>query len=192
MNSNTEQSIVVAGIPRSGTTMMFRALAGLPKGSTKPKEYDGAIFKTHSKTPSVLQNVDKAIFLFGDPVASVISTRLNRWGKGHFANCGEPELDPETADIFGSDILGYETMFDAWFKRQSFDLACVRYEAVYQNLLILNSFFGQHLFLPPYRQRRTNIFDAVSELEQNTIRTSYHTLIDKVEKAPDVTIFLKA
>ncbi len=189
MNLVSNKTFVVAGIPRSGTTMVFRALAGLPRGATTPKDYEGPIVKTHTPKPQQLKRVDKAIFLFGDPVASVISTRQKRWTLKHFKNCGVNNVPIETADIYAKDFLGYEKMFDAWTRRQGFDTICVRYERIHDNLQILNSFFGQHLYIPPYRDRNTDVTTSVDQETLAKIQKNYRSFIDKVKSAPDVMIY---
>ena len=181
--------IAVAGIPRSGTTMTFRALAGLPRGGTTPKDYDGPIVKTHTRAPQELAGITKAIFLFGDPVASVISTRHNRSSAGHFTTCGVEDISPDEADLYVDDLLGSEKMFDAWTQRQPFDCICVRYESLHDNLQILNTFFGQHLYVQPYRARATRPEERESEDTLARIKQTYATFIRKVEAAPDVMIY---
>ena len=138
---------------------------------------------------NLITDIVRAVFLFGDPVASVISTRKRRWTKQHFENCGVPEVNPETADIYGADILGYERIFDAWTRRQSFDLLCLRYEMLYQNLEILSQFFGRHVFIPPYRPRRTDCNLGTSEHNLLKIQKNYSRLIEKIKHAPDAMVF---
>lgn len=184
--------IVCAGMPRCGTTLMFGALAGLSIGSTTPKDYKGEVTKTHSFRPGRFTDVRKAVFMFGDPVASVISTRKNRMTTGHFRNCGAPGLDPKATDIFAHDSLNYEKMFDAWMRRQAFDLICVRYETLYENAHVVAAFFDdRYLYLKPKQPRRTTA-DDVSGDELATIRATYEKLARKVERAADVTIYRAA
>lgn len=180
---------VCAGIPRSGTTMVFRALAGLPPGGTTPKDYSGAIIKTHTHKPETLKNVERAIFLFGDPVASVISTRKHRWHSSHFANCGSPNSDPSTSDIYRADFLNYSNMFFNWNRRQEFDLIVVRYEALHRNLDQICSFFGCDIDFPPYKPRSTSTKDDVNETDLAAIQRTYGKLIEAITAAPDLMIF---
>jgi len=184
--------IVCAGMPRCGTTLMFGALAGLSLGGATPKDYQGDVTKTHSFRPHRFAEASKAIFMFGDPIASIISTKKNRMTPGHFRNCGAGDLDPATTDIFSQDVLNYEKMFDNWMRRQSFDLICVRYEALYENAHVVASFFDdRYLYLKP-KQPRTTATQDVSRRELETIRATYGNLARKVEAAPDVTIYRAA
>lgn len=110
--------IICAGIPRCGTTIMLGALAGIKIGGTTSKDYEGEVKKTLTFNPSRFMNARKAIFMFGDPVASVVSTYRNRMTPGHFRHCGTGDIDPAKADIFSADILNYERMFTSWMRRQ--------------------------------------------------------------------------
>ena len=180
--------IVCAGIPRSGTTMMFRALAGLPPGRQTPSGEFG-VQKTHTPDPSSLQHVDKAIFLFGNPIHSVISTRQRRYGQKHFENCGAGDRDPETTDIYHEDALNYERMFDEWTHNSRFDTLCVRYETLYENLEVIQAFFpGRHLYIPPKQARLTDIESSVTGEELEVIKATYAGLIEKIDGAPDISI----
>lgn len=180
---------ICAGIPRCGTTLMFRALAGLPPGSKTPVDYNGPIEKTHTFRPRRLEGVEKAIFMFGDPVAAVVSTRLRRYSASHFRHCGAKARDPDTTDIFREDALNYGRMFKAWTRAQGFDTICVRYETLYQNLPLVRDFFGFELFVPPFKPRKTCLEDAVSAEDLAAIQATYDGLITAVERSPDVMVF---
>lgn len=180
------ERFVVAGVPRSGTTMMFRALAGLPPGATKPADYDGPIIKTHSFKPKrYLDVVRGGIFLFGDVTCSVLSTMANRNDSRHFKNCGAEDLDPELVDLTSSDHLNYERMFDAWTRPTGFPHACVRYERLHEVRPALEALLGMPIPLPERRPRSTGREqadpDVVARIEQ-----SYRSLIAKVAAAPDL------
>jgi hypothetical protein len=138
--------ILVAGIPRSGTTLLWRAIAGLPPGDTTPPDYAGPVKKTHSLAPNTLPDDYKAVFLFGDIIASVISTRLNRYSEFHFQICGS-NRSPETTDIFIEDALNYEAMFDSWHRSNSYGVMCIRYETLFANRKIIEAFVENHLLL---------------------------------------------
>jgi hypothetical protein len=173
--------------------MMFGALAGIRIGGTTPKDYEGEIKKTHSFRPAQFRDADKAIFMFGDPVASVVSTYKNRMTPGHFKNCGAGDIDPAEADIFSEDVLNYEKMFTSWMRRQPFDLIAVRYESLYDNLKMISAFFDdRHLYVKPRSARRTNPEADVTAEELARIRKTYSSLIERVERAPDIAVFRAA
>jgi hypothetical protein len=181
--------VVCAGIPRSGTTMVYRALMGLPPGGTTPRPQQPPVFKTHSFNPQKFVGVRAAVFVFGDPIASVISTRVRRWGVEHFMNCGaEPALDLEATNIFASDILNYEKMFDEWMCRQPFDLIAVRYEAVHAHAGLIAAFLGQQFSLPNRRPRRD--YREYASLQQiRFAKKTYRRLSAKIKAAADMSVY---
>lgn len=187
---NPKFEIVCAGIPRSGSTMLYRALMGLPPGSTTPSPQVGPILKTHSFRPREFVGMRAAVFIFGDPIDAIVSTRMRRWVKGHFVNCGAGDLDLEAVDIFREDILNYEAMFDAWMRRQSFDTVCVRYERLHENADIIAGFLNQPLVLPPHKHRADYSTQICAE-DLAAARITYKKLIRKIERAPDVSIWRK-
>lgn len=78
-------------------------------------------------------------------------------------------------------------MFDAWTRHQTFDLICVRYETLHDNIGPIESFFGRHLYIPPRRQRNTVVNDDDPDVQQ--VLQTYARLITKVQAAPDIAIF---
>lgn len=188
IKENNDIDIVCAGLPRSGSTMLYRALAGLPPGSTSPKPQTGPVRKTHSFRPQDFAGVRAAVFIFGDPVAAVISTRAHRWNKEHFRNCGAEHRDPETTDIFREDALHYERLFNAWMRPQNFALACVRYEALHKNVDHLASFLGMPVNLPPWRSRRDSS-SVLGSGDLEAIQKTYARFIRRVARAPDIAFW---
>lgn len=181
--------IVCAGLPRSGSTLLYRALAGLPPGSTTPKPQTGLVRKTHTSRPELFNSVRVGVFIFGDPVDAVISTRMRRWDQQHFINCEAPEeCSPENSDIFREDILNYERMFDSWMQRQSFDLAAVRYETLYQHAPALSKFLGVTIDLPEWKQR-TDYSNEVSLGDRAVISRTYERLARKIAAAPNLSFW---
>ena len=182
------RKIIVAGMPRSGTTLVWRAIAQLSPGDTTPPDYQGPVKKTHNLAPNRLPPGYKAVFLFGDPIAAVISTRLKRYDRKHFDNCGAHDRDPETTDIYKEDALGYEAIFDSWYRPNGYPVMCVKFERLYSSLQYLDKFLGFRVRLPLYRPRTTT-YDVVTAAELNSIRKTYAPLIQKVAEAPDLAVF---
>lgn len=169
---------------------MFRALAGLGPGSTTPPDYDGNVLKTHTFRPEDLEGVERGIFLFGDPVSSVISTRRRRWQEKHFINCGAEQEFSDEADIYGEDILNYERMYDSWAKRLAFPHLMVRYESLYENIAFIESWLGFKLELPE-KKKRSTAHENVPVSDLDKIRLAYKSLIIKVDQAADVSVYGK-
>ena len=179
--------VLVASMPRCGSTMLFRAIAGLEQGSTMPTDYSGPHLKSHTFSPDRFGGqVDVAVFLFGDVPASVVSTRNHRYTQEHFENCGAGHLSPNKVDIYDADHLNFEEMFDAWMARTAIPHVCVRYGQVHALAPTIAGLIGVPFSLPPKRRRRTQPMDIPQE-DRNWIRRAYGSLIDKVAHAPDLS-----
>jgi len=179
--------VLVASIPRCGSTMLFRAIAGLEEGSTTPKDYSGPHLKSHTFLPdSFTGRVDVAVFLFGDVLSSIVSTRNHRYTQEHFENCGAGHLSPEDVDIYEADHLNFEKMFDAWMCQTAIPHVCVRYGRLHALAPAISALIGVPLSLPKRRRRRT-LHKDVAPGDRNRIRQAYNSLIHKVSDAPDLS-----
>lgn len=183
-----DDRIIVGGIPRCGSTMVFRALAGYPPGTTHPRDYKGNLIKAHM-LPNKVKKGYKAIFLFGDIINAIISTKLKRYNITHFKHCG-CNKDPSEVDIFEEDCLNYEKIFEDWFKYNGFPIICVRYETLIKYIKIIENFLGMRLNLPSWKDRETT-YEAVSKEELEKIKKTYKDLIRKADNAPDIAIYDK-
>jgi len=201
----SQKEVLVAGIPRCGTTYVFRSLAGLPQGSSSPK---GAalerlpIMKAHSLAPPdgfgdpweprVRKHVEsggKTIFMFGDPVLAVASTIRTRMDHVHAANCGCFRAIT-LVDLRLRDEFHYEKMFDTWTSnRTGGDVLCLRYEALdkIQKMGIVEAFLGRKVKWLPLRKRATS-YDSIRKQLRELLESTYHSLIQKVNAYPDVTV----
>ena len=129
----TMNKLILTSIPRSGSTWLFRSLCGLPQGSTTQKNpfirQGWELHKTHLPfhywENKITEN-DKIIFVYGDVIDSVISTKLNRNEPNHYKNCGYIG-DLTNKDIFKEDFANYELIFDSWINCKKNRL-CIRYE----------------------------------------------------------------
>lgn len=175
--------IAVASIPRCGSTVLARAVAGLPPGNTWPKNLPD-IKKTHWPRENELNHIDRAVFLFGDIINAVISTRFKRWDENHFRNCGCDKSLVET-DIFKRDDLNYESIFDYWMVDHGFPILAIRYEAMWENTDLISGFVGKKLNLPPKKKRSTNL-NMITNEEFIDICITYSALIRRIEKMPDI------
>lgn len=185
--ASKKKGIIVAGIPRCGTTLVFRALAGLPQGDTTPRNYYGLIKKTHGLAPQSLPSGYKTVFMFGDVVKSVMSTKKSRYDRNHFLNCGCIK-NPEETDIYLEDALNYESMFNSWHQKHNYPIICLRYEKLYENINILNTFLKTNVSFPKKNRRFTKYSDCSKE-ELKQIKNTYQSLIEKLQYAPDVSIY---
>lgn len=189
--------LIIAGIPRSGTTWLFRSIVGLNNGKTTPKQsyynihgvyvpyirhkgYD--VIKTHLSYKwwtDHLNGKDKVIFLYGDVVESVISTYLNRFEKNHFKNCG---YFGDRKNIFKEDFLGYEDLFDSWIEAPV-DKIILKYEDFdFDKIKDFIPFeFEFNDFIPRRKSNREQVHRNYIKQIENT----YKNLIDKIRKIND-------
>lgn len=178
---------VVAGIPRCGTTMMARAVATLPPSRYWHKEPINEVIKRHLLFyPEDMRGIERGVFLYGDIISAVLSTRRARMDERHLKNCGCHKPIKEV-DILHRDDLNYELIFDVWTKPQVFPMIYLRYEKLWDNADKIDEFFGRHIELPPKKERITKPANF-SIKEIRLIRNTYKSLISKVCKMPDMKI----
>lgn len=184
--------VVVAGIPRSGTSLIYLTICH--------SIGDKNVVKTHSLAPpekmddpyqenteAFIANGAKALFVFGDPVLSVISTRKSVWNDIHARNCGFfGKL--KDANIYKKDIFNYERMFDSWMKPHKYPVFAVKYMSMYKYFYEICDFLGCKLIRAEFRERQTQYGD-VSEQTLKIIQKTYASLIEKVKCAPEARIW---
>ncbi len=197
---------IVAGLPRCGTTYMYRSLAGLEQGDNTPdkersfiRSLDKAmkkdcklqgynqIIKTHSHAPSSLPEDCKVIFMFGDVEKAVISFRQNRWDPYSIRNqsCRKPM---KLMNIYKRDELKLEKHLDSWTKSNGYPVLLLRYEKVFDNVDIISSFIGREVHLLPWVERGTKLDLMANEKDLLNIRKTYGRLIKRVNEMPDYLI----
>jgi hypothetical protein len=130
----------------------------------------------------------KCIFMFGDPVESVISTRLKRYDSYHAANCGYTGSLDDT-DIYDTDAFGYERMFDTWMKDHDYPVLALRYETLGEHLDEVDRFLDRSVKWNTFRARKSSNREKVSDGDLKRIENTYRTLIDKVAGAPNISRF---
>jgi hypothetical protein len=191
--------ILLNAIPRSGSTYLFRSIAGLDDKKTTPKnnmdviEYNGhsvfvpyvyvnneKMYKTHLPYEwwdKYLKKSDRVIFIYGNIIDSVISTKLNRYDINHFRNCGY--IGGEPKDIFFDDFLGYEHLFDSWKNKSN--VLFVRYENIPKVKGKIEKFLGFSFTLNKFKLRdiEKNI-SCVSFDDLKNITKTYDSLIKKI------------
>ncbi len=168
----------MAAIPRSGSTWLCRSLSGKPQGDIWGQG-DPDIVKTHFPAPTVpLPDGWCAVFMFGDPVASVASTIKNRNEGTHYWNCACP-MPAGSVDLRIRDWLGYERMFDSWTSFPG--TLCLRYETVHRHAREIGEHTGWEFDFLPARPRKGRAWlKDVSMIEE-----AYDSLCSKTQAAPD-------
>jgi hypothetical protein len=197
------KEVAVVAMPRTGSTYLFRCLAGLPPGSGSPKGANLArlpIMKCHSLAPpegfgdpweeqifAHCFSGRKVIWLFGDPIASVVSTMKKRFDHVHAKNCG-CYRPLNTVDLVEFDHFNYEKMFDSWAQKgHTYPVLCVRYETMWKNRFVIEWFLERKVKWNEWKPRQWKTDDLPNFL-LNALKKTYGSLIDKVETYPDVTL----
>lgn len=189
--------VLITCIPRCGSTYLFRSITGLGPGSWMPRNYTGPVKKKHAfhidhpREHLVRQWIReenyKTIFLFGDVVDAVVSTRFNRYDPMHFKHCG-CDRDPSDVDIYLEDALNYEMMFDSWTQDVRYPLLVLKYEFLYEQENVISDFLEKKIKLMAWKPR-TNWRAKISANELLMIESTYSSLIEKVERMPDCYMF---
>jgi hypothetical protein len=134
-----------------------------------------------------IANKRPVIFVFGDPVAAVISTRMRRFDQVHARNCGCFRQLNEI-DIYKEDCFHYELMFDSWTQQEhDYPVLCVRYESLPQHYSAIEEFLGRRVQWNEWKRRNTREF-MVNDNQLKQIKITYWKLIAKVNEYPDLTI----
>jgi hypothetical protein len=186
--------VLVASVPRCGSTFLLRSLAGLGPGRDFPDAPNcrfvrcldhlpnATFLKTHSLAPESLPDDVRTVFLFGDPIHAIVSTMVARFDATHFRNCGF------TADglprILERDDLGYERIFDSWMSLHDYPVLALRYEQIHQQVAALSRFLGRRVRLLPKRGRATRVSNEL----RDRLQCVYGEFAQKVASSPDASI----
>ncbi len=187
--------IIIAGIPRCGTTLLARAVAGLEPAKVWPSRQEpvNGVIKRHLKVSKTdINNACGCIFLFGNIPKAIISTKRTRMDKRHFENC-LCKRDPEKTNILEADYLNYEKIFDFWTSGDfPFYVSAMRYEKLWKYKEEIEWFISavsphRDIKLPPKRERHSRL-DHLSSSELDMLCKAYSSLILKTEKMPDIKL----
>lgn len=189
-------SVIVAGLGRCGTTLLFDACRRAVSNEAlfvvdlERHTFGNQVIKTHDHPPDLLPSDTKVIFMYGDVINTVVSTtaQINDWGTWHFRHMHATTPFPPYEQLYFEDQLGLETQFDAWYCSQPFDLMTVRYESLYkpETIGMLRAFTGINLRLPAYRPRKT---DGANHSVAPQLRRVYRSLISKIDEAADCKVW---
>ena len=198
-------AIVVAGIGRSGTTLLRQSLItnhGLLSDNRytnasgimflddyKAEHYwRGCVYKTHSfpATHELPEHV-KVLWMFSNPFECVVSSARAFKGLNHYKNCQSPHAGKH-ARIFHEDVLLMDEHFRRWYRPQCFTFASIRYESLYDRRTInqVSRYLGFELKLLPYQPRKSNLEDHP---QKQTIITTYRHVYERYLAAYDLKIF---
>lgn len=191
--------IVIAGLGRCGTTLMYNSIlenhyylmsSGILMFDDEQIQFGwNELFKTHDYPPKNLPNKVKLIFMFGNPLNTVISAHrlMNHWGQKHHEHLRSNQFRPNN-EILKSDTLKLHELFDAWNQVQNFSFISVRYETLYskKTLNALSDYLGFRLQLLPQQPR---ISDWETHPKKKQLLSVYGDLHKKILDADDVKIW---
>ena len=187
-----DTAVIVAGMGRCGTTLLYDALAEYGfKYTTFLGSFRecfiyryGSVYKTHYLPPDKLHNNVKLIYMFGNPYDIVISatSQINSWGKLHHEHIGS-NLFVENNELYYKDTLQLNKHFDMWYRQQGFSFISIKYEALYEenSRKILNKYLGFELRLPSYRKRESAWEDHPRRKELISLYGELYEKIESVE-----------
>lgn len=185
--------IILSSIPRCGSTWLFHSLINSRHSSFTPKNktdnIEGVnvpyvvyknykIYKTHlpySYWKNIITNEDYVIFLVGDVIESVISTKFKRFDSNHFKNCG---YSGNSKNIFKEDFLGYENIFDSWYNAKIRNKIILKYEDF--NFTSLQEFMPYDFKFNNFKIREKSNSSKITKEQLNSLKLTYKSLINKV------------
>lgn len=196
---NHNEAIIIAGLGRCGTTLVYNSFINnhhfsenrelIQLQDFRDQFVNGIAYKTHDYPPVILPKNVKLIFMFGNPMDTVLSyhQRMNDWGKQHHYHLGSNRFKSND-NIFFEDTLNLGELYQAWNKPQNFEFITVRYENLYDAVTIktLSDFLGFEFRLLPKKQRNTNW--QTHPLKDVLFKT-YGRLFEQIKKAENVKIW---
>jgi hypothetical protein len=208
LHEKTKNSYVISSLGRCGSQLMTETLHNHIWGFKKheksflkrtrpfireyPQAYEtGVVHKTHLYPVEYPSNC-KVIFTFGDPLDIVLSvirkSQIGQWGPAHFKNLGADWS--QFNKILSHDVLKLEKMFDAYYQKQSCDIACVRYESLWDVEEQLSEFLGFEFKMPQKKERiATSEKESLSPQTKQEFLEGYHSLIQKISNADDIKVW---
>jgi hypothetical protein len=196
---DTSESVVVAGLGRCGTTLLYNALrehgycapdnSFLVDFAVLSDAPTGSVYKTHAYPPASLPRNMKLIWLFGDPrnIALSVHNKMNEWGRRHHAHLQSSGYEPNTS-VLRRDTLGLGEHFEAWYRRQNFPFVSVRYERLRADEVqdALASFLVFRVDLPRREERKAH-WDQSGFVD--TLNAVYGSLAERIESAENIRIW---
>jgi len=188
------QTIVVAGMGRCGTTLVFDAIRKKNEfvrdlqNLNNPDFIRLNVIKTHDFPPTTLPPNTKCIYMFGNPYHIVFSShgpKVNH--HEHYLNM---HSEPSSRFKFTwEDTLQLQKNFTLWHQPQPFPLLTLRYETLWQNIHVLNEFLGFEVQLPKQKPRETHFENPQLANQMWEVRRTYEPLHNIIEQAPNAKIW---
>lgn len=161
--------IIVAGMPRCGTTLLARAIDGQDDGQF----WEGGehVVKTHARANEFYDSpIKKAIFVYGNICDSAYSSYKKRWTQGHIDNCQGPGTIH--SDPLKMDALGLYEMLKSWLYEppHHMDILYLHYPSYFKYRKQIGHFVGWPVILPIKKERNNAApFDVSISMHQNCL-----------------------
>ena len=198
-------AIVVASIGRSGSTLVYDAIAkalaaaqpvqipGVTRRAVRDVAWNlartefraGICYKTHDLPHGLVpQPRLRAVFLFGSALDAAVSvhhaqtTRGPDWVIQHLRHLNAPG---QIENILHEDALGITAHVNAWATCVNVPTLCLRYETLWDHIDALSEFCRLTVTLPP-KQARTH--KPVPQALRATARQTYDLVDHKLAALP--------
>ena len=122
------------------------------------------IIKTHS-LPSGKHNNCKVVFIFGDPLDSVLSAKEmekkfgQKWFEEHIFHL---ESNSNTNDWLEHDVLNFESQLETWQLADS--ALIIHYDDIWKYKNYISEFLGFELFLPTRKNRSKKQYSSLIDI----------------------------
>lgn len=191
-------SIVVAGLGRCGTTLVFDAIRkyGFPHSRVFIDKFQkmsfykpGMVYKSHDHPPTKLPDNVKVIWMFGNPMNIILSTHkmINEWGRKHYYHLGlDSYVDNDF--VFNGDNMNMKVHFEEWYKHQNFEFLSVRYESLNKReaQVAIWEYLGFEFPFPQLRERET---DWNNHYMRDQLYETYNELNNRIESVDDFKLW---
>ena len=196
---------VLNSIGGCASSQLFKIINGLGVGSNYDHFHEGINFGRckHTLYPPVYSEIEKAIFVVGDPVQSIISIFRRDMVKTHIQNKGLPlhptrtdnvELHPESKEIYrvkpefkknytieeyvdgGQDwFMTYEHIYNWTQGKTKYPVLCVKSDVQWNYAKeIFVDFLGQESIPSQYKKKERN---SKIDLIQNNLRDQFTDIL---------------
>jgi hypothetical protein len=129
----------------------------------------------------------KIVFLFGRPSDVVLSvmrcqrTEGDAWIADHLRHL---HADGTLEHALDRDVFRIEEQIDAWHAKTGFDILCLNYAGLWENLAALSAFVGYEVTLPEQRERG---YDDLDPAVVARVRNNYAQQDEKVAALPHLS-----
>jgi len=185
--------LIISGIPRSGTTYLFRSINNLPQSPWSPHfdkivdhaHYLNDTIKVHTPYNNFSLNEDiKVIFLHRNLFDCILSNvKTFNHDTDHSRNIGRDYNGVLEDKIFDQDILNLEQLFDVWVTNAVFPTLVIKYEHLAECQTQIEDFIERPFSLLPFNLAPGKELDPNIALK---ISNTYQNLLSKLSALPPI------